>query len=502
MLQKLGKLSSTKFETGLKSLQSRIEDQNYNSLHSLNELHIVLEALEQFQKDFEIEPFGSVVLERATKLLPRGSGEALSDPTLLPALKSIWEKKIRISANQYSAIAESLIPLKFAGIPEIVFRAYEAALLVSGSKHSPIGVSIAKSVFRSSADVQLGISAFDILGSNIPVDSAVLTSLKRIGKEGSLVQDLNFQGASLDLVDQNLSPGRYSASISLEVQNKPVKFQAPFLVQDPVSIKDIYAWVSDSKASSRSDDRSIRTERTFKASAVSTDFFHAQFRALSPNRKAHQVALKFVHKDSGFSVMFTSHKSLEDNDSSYSFAINFADEAPKFQCGSGDFEVSILVADAALLPVSWVIGTINLSFPTKQISTHPLYAKSLLHSSDITLVPLQEIEHQMRPPARRASSFTSLVFAALMGLPLFALILFILSLKPNLRRLSSISSLVLVGAFFALLLLYAGYWFGLEGMTFYKTIKSLCFFYPALLFVGRYSLGSVIAERIKEEKSD
>ncbi len=58
-----------------------------------------------------------------------------------------------------------------------------------------------------------------------------------------------------------------------------------------------------------------------------------------------------------------------------------------------------------------------------------LYSKPLLHESDTTLKPLAEIHHQFRQPEQRAPFIVSLVFTALVFVPLFGFITYVPSIN-------------------------------------------------------------------------
>jgi len=333
----------------------------------------------------------------------------------------------------------------------------------------------------------------DVFGNPVGFKSAILTSLKMIGKDGPLIQESTMPNGKIDLSKENLSVGRFTASISIELENADsAKLQTSFIVQDQISLEGVSAWVSDSKQSMKSDTNEIKSQYTFLESASTADYFHTEFRVAQSGRKPHQVFLKFILPESGFSVV-SLEQPTEDGHFGYRFSLNLLDEVDNFKRISGSYVVSILVSDVAYVqPVEWIIGTLKLSFPTKPSPSYPLYFKSLLYSSDISLKTLPEFSHQMRPPAKRASSIMSMLFTAVMMVPLLGFIGFTISLKPNVAKLNSLSSIVLFAMFSALLLLYAGYWLGFEGMAFYKTIKSLCVLYPVLMLVWKFSLGSAV----------
>ena len=87
----------------------------------------------------------------------------------------------------------------------------------------------------------------------------------------------------------------------------------------------------------------------------------------------------------------------------YHAAVALKEVAPYFDFQTGLYVVSVLVADSiAQLPIEWDLGTIFLTFQAREMQHYQLYARSLLHDSDNTLMALPEITHKMRPPAKRA----------------------------------------------------------------------------------------------------
>jgi hypothetical protein len=217
------------------------------------------------------------------------------------------------------------------------------------------------------------------------------------------------------------------------------------------------------------------------------------------------VFVKFTHVESGTDSYFVgaSDGAISDGlGSKFKVAVALGQELETFSQLSGEYTISILVADVAYAaPIEWVVGSATIAFPPKVVKDHPLYAKSLLHASDVTLSALPEIVHQMRPPAKRASIFMSTTFTALTLAPLAILIVFILSLKPNLNRLQSLSSMLFLGAIAAVLLLYASYWLSLKGFSFYETIKYICILTPVVAVIGRNALASVTEVRRAEKKA-
>jgi hypothetical protein len=318
-------------------------------------------------------------------------------------------------------------------------------------------------------------------------------------------------GKSISLSDQKLGPGRYIAHLSVSVPSKtnPIKYQGYFTVVDKITISQVHAGVTDSKVASSSELRSVSIPNSFSgstASAVGMDIVHITY-VVSPAhesekaKKPHQSFVRFTHVETGFSTIFPAKRNGEGSQFEYTAAIVLGEEVESFNYLSGAYTLSALVGDATFAePLEWIIGSMDLKFPTKPVINLPLYAKSLLHTSDNTLTALPEIEHQMRPPAKRASDVMAGAFTLLTIIPLLAFIGFNLSLKPNLVYLRSLVSIAFVACLAGTLILYSGYWLAIEGLSFYKTIKYLGFSLPVTLVLGYYSLQSVIKTREASSK--
>jgi len=225
----------------------------------------------------------------------------------------------------------------------------------------------------------------------------------------------------------------------------------------------------------------------FSASGHTTDKLQIEFEV---DRQVHQSFVRFGLKGSKDDVVFLAQKSDSESDERviYKAVVSFSDEVEKFAYQSGVYSVSLIIADpSASTPINVVIGTVDVKLPAKVVPSHPLYAKSLLYSSDVTLEPLPEIVHLNRPPAKQASKLMSTVFSALTALPLLCFVVYALSLHFSLAI--SLSALISVAGLGLSLLLYVSYWFALEGVSFYQTIKYGCFLLPVTAVLLRWALG-------------
>ena len=481
-------------------------------LSSINNVHAVMEVLVALHNDKSVAELENEITSAVTRLLPTGNGVDVSDPTFLEALSKLSEKKVKLTAAQLQTVAEALFPLKHADDATTLSKAYDSLARVRAYKSAPLFVRQQNALFHSGefAKHVLNVEVHDVLGKSVDVDEFEVASVKGSGKDTLYAEGLKSKDGSLDLSGEKLSSGRYLINLSANIAGKqnPIKYQGYFLITDKITVEDVHIGVTDSKDISRSELNSITKPNSFSgstASAIGLDFVHINYAVSSESasdkvRKPHQSFVRLTHRETGYSVNFPTKKSGEGSSLEYSVSIALGEEVERFNYMSGEYIVSILVGDATFSrPVEWLVGSVTFKFPTKPVVNLPLYARSLLHTSDTTLQALPEIEHQMRPPAKRASNFMAATFAGLSLVPLLGLVGFILSLKPDLAKLRSLSSVGFVLCLGATLALYGGYWFALDGFSFYQTIKYLAFSLPVTLVVGKYALNSV--SKLRQTKS-
>lgn len=255
-------------------------------------------------------------------------------------------------------------------------------------------------------------------------------------------------------------------------------------------LNKVFAGVSDAEFVARSDLAKVvpgKSNFQLTASALNADKLQIEFEVDKP---VHQSFVRLGLVGSKHDVVFLAQKSDSDSEDhvSYKSVVSFSEEVEKFGYRSGVYTVSLIVADASLsTPINVVIGTVDVKVPVKAAASHPLYAKSLLHASDVTLEPLPEIVHVNRPPPKKASNFMATVFSALTGLPLLVFVLYALSLRLSLGI--SLSALVGIASLGLTLVMYVSYWLALEGVSFYQTIKYGCVLLPVTAVLLRWALG-------------
>jgi len=504
-----------------------------NSL-SLNNIPVVLDALAVFRQQQEGGPLHPELVadlsEKGFQLLPSGDGSFAADPLLLHPLSLLADKKLRLVGQRMIAVTESLLALRHSGDLATLSGVLQGLAYVSTYKFNPVHVALqGRSFPYGTAEKKLEVLVVDALGRPVDGTSVEAVSIKAVGASAASGAGREFfQGVSLfplptqtelhwlSLASEDLLPGKYAAALAASVKGhtKAVSFTGFFVISQPAAILSVAVGLADAplSASKSSDLLAVAapndlTSLQLTGSAVSGDHLLVQWAVGGPAggavKKPHQSFVRLTNSASGLSGFFAGSRRLDADGGvhSYEASISLSNEMEKFGYQSGSYLLSIVVGDLTYTSsLEFVAGSLHLSFPAAPVVNLPLYAKSLLHASDVTLTKLPEITHVMRPPAKRASDLVALLFTALVNLPLLVLLVFLtVRLKPDLRRLSSPASVAFAGCILATLVLYVGYWLGLKGVSFYQTIYYLCVLAPVTAVVGSYSLASVKQMRLAQQ---
>jgi len=486
-----------------------------DSTASIQNLHHALEMLSSITSDNDASDFAADVFEKAFGLIPTGSSsEFETDALLMVLLSKLTDKKLRLMGHRLVVITEILLNLKLSSDIVVLSHVYEAFRIIAAYKASPVHMYLETTSFQvgQPSTYRLQLRVKDVFGVDLDVDHVELSSLKGAGKDSSMLpQGTRLQNNVLDMSTVRFRPGRYAVAVSvlLSGRPKPNSFHGSFVVRDLVEVRKVFVGVADS--SDMSDMNAVKTQNSLsglEASATNNEKLLVDYDVLStvdPNYtpRPHQAVVKLTNQQSGKSAYFVSKKVGSGGGDALKFStvINLATDSGKLDSQSGDYVVSIAVGDSAYeSAIEWVVGDVYIAFANKPKVNKPLYKESLLHTSDNTLEPLPEIAHLMRPDAKRASDIMATIFTALTWVPLLAYVIFVLSLSPNLMLLASLPSLSLLTCFAAILSLYISYWLALDGASFYETIRYLCFLFPTIMIVGRYSLMVLTANRLGKEK--
>lgn len=520
------------------TFSSSMESMSQSSVH--NTL-LVLDVLEKYT-DSSSAGIVSEIYDIISKLLPTGEDSTIVNPLVLYGLSKLSTEKRKIGSIQLGVLSESLLNYAYSSNMEYVARGLLGLSVIRSYKTQPIYVSLQKQVFPLSALSRTGkenniiVKVENVLGEPVECTDIEIKSFKKITytsadmKESSIFSGkLNFLSsdstsenshnqitniASLDLSSFGLLPGKYMLKISVQVTGRKAAIitEKNIIVSTSVEVQSVYVGIVNEKDVQLSDLTHIASTEGLiglTANALQSDIIHVVFHLKTHDlidKSLHQVFVRFTHVATGthsYIVSKYQNEAKTESATKFSVIVALSEEFDTFMYYSGMYELSILVGDEIIYPaVLWNIGTLNMSFPTKPRKNYPLYVKSLLAESDNTLVALPEISHKMRAPVKQASSEIANTFTALITFFTLLFIGHLFSLSPNLQRCKSIWNVLHASSILLVLVLYTAYWFAVEGVSFYQTIKYLCVLAPFTIITGRYSLAAITTARLAVGKRE
>ncbi|OQR81052.1 hypothetical protein ACHHYP_16818 [Achlya hypogyna] len=203
---------------------------------------------------------------------------------------------------------------------------------------------------------------------------------------------------------------------------------------------------------------------------------------------AHQAFLRFSQGDVDTTFVLTASA----DKSKLAVKVNIGAESKKFSYLSGIHTVQLILGDTTFEnAIVWDLGAVELTLGAAPIEPEsPLYAKPLLHDSDVTLKALPEIEHVMRAQDSRPSLAVSNLFTLVVVAPLGAFIIFLLGFGAKLSKFPSgfqaIFALGFIGSMASILALFVVYWLQL---TMFATLGYLAILALVTIFFGHQALG-------------
>lgn len=453
------------------------------------------------------------MIDKVMQLLPEGSDDVAVEPTLFGMLTSISGSKTLLSftSERLELIVENLQNLIYSHDISTVADAVESLKAVSTFETQPIFFSLASNRFSAGEAPVLLLEATTAIGIELRITAAEAV-LKKTGKESVVFSgplSVSAEGkAALDLGAEKLAPYRYTVEFSVSLEGRPsaILYEDTFTLMGSYEISSVQFGIGANKKTLPSQLVSVDTPfslpSSLKASAHRSEYVSVAFEVSATNGplggkffKPHQVFVRYTHSLSpAVSAVFLCSWEGKLDDAlggRYRHILSTAEESASFNHLAGEYIVSILVSDFASEAVEWSLGSFTLELSTPAVKIAPLYTKSLLDASDRTLVPLPEIKHKMRPPAKRASLVMSALFTLLSLAPFAAFIFVTLSLKMDLQRLRTVKNLLFLGSITVFLLMYAGYWLGLPGLSFYETISYIVFLTPVTVIIGRAALSNL-----------
>ena len=455
------------------------------------------------------------VLETIMQLLPEGDDDVAVEPTIFANIVEASEPKPSFTASRLKLIAQNLLYRVRSRDISAASDAFDSLSAVASLPQSPVFLSVERNQFSTADNILLNLRCENVLGEEVLVESAEISSVKKLGKDANFFTGpMTTEGGRMtaDLSEVSLSPGRYQLSVTVKVEDrsKSIAYDEFFTIFGAYDIRGVRFGITGSKKLNRDSLSDVEAEQGLlgvtKASAFKSENVHVYFAVAAPFMtdkhrfiKPHQVLVRYTEVNSGSSKVFLGawDGKLSDAVGGYYYSsINLADESGGFDHRSGDYLVSVIVGDFTAEPIEWVLGTVYLEFNPEPKKDSPLYVKSLLDASDKTLKPLPEIAHRMRPPAKRASLIMSTLFTVFSLMPLAAFLYFTTTMKLRLAKfLTSFPNVLFMGCVATALLLYGGYWLGIPGLNFYDTIKYIAVLTPLTVIIGRNALMALAGDK-------
>ncbi len=238
-----------------------------------------------------------------------------------------------------------------------------------------------------------------------------------------------------------------------------------------------------------------------RASAVDGHHLHVELSLEGPAAAApHQVFVRFTHAGTGLDTFFVAAPVDGAPAGEFSVSVSLAEESQTFLQRSGPHEVTALVGGPLVTPpISARLGLIDLRFPEAKERKWPIYARPLLHETDVSLGPLPEKHHTFREPEVRPHAGVSLLFTALALAPLAGLVSGVRRGGMNLRRLPAAGAgrawcAAYQACMVGVVLLFVAYW---AALTMAYTLRVLAVLSLVTTLTGRKALQSLAVEEAK-----
>lgn len=296
-----------------------------------------------------------------------------------------------------------------------------------------------------------------LLGNPVDIKDALLSKLTRADGSDALASSEadglplaspNAEGVrSLPAVE--VPAGLYTAEFSVEVgrgeQGKALTAKLPIAVGSAAMLAEARVSVSESKKSATAlhgSDGGVRyvlapgetLPDDAQASTLDGHYVHVGL-SLKGGAAAtpHQVFVRFSHAITGLATFFVAAP-VGSNGSSggnkggdgtgeFAVSVSLGEESATFLQRSGAYNLAILVGGPLVTPpVEQELGAIDLDFPVTKSRDWPIYARALLHETDVSLGPLPEKHHTFREPEVRPHAGVSLLFTVLVLVPLGGLV--------------------------------------------------------------------------------
>lgn len=337
----------------------------------------------------------------------------------------------------------------------------------------------------------------------------------------------------------DFTPGRYSIDLELVLDDsnevdldvgqekvpKIYKHTLNFSVLSEVSLSKVT--IGSNKVKNLNSMKWIETKNAITPSSISAsstpslslkedNYFSVKFQVVPEStRKPHLVFVKLTNLDNNkISTNLLALTSSKEKTFDYNLVTYIGDLAQKLNYKSGLYSVEVFIQDQIVKGIkdykknknSYVI---SLEFSEKPKEIFPIYKKSLLHESDTSLTKLKEIDHIMRPPAKRASNFMSSIFVTATFACLFVFFGLIVFINNYFNKKTSSSSAYLINfsnsifkilyffSFVFLLVFLLFYWLSLFEISWYSMLKLFTLLFIFFFLFSRFNFVSKNEQNLK-----
>lgn len=366
-----------------------------------------------------------------------------------------------------------------------------------------------------------------LLGTPANVKAASLSQLTRadgsdvLGTEnGSPLQAADSAGyRTLPAVE--VAAGLYTTEFAVELvgseEGKSLKAKLPMAVTSTAVMSEARVAVSSTRSASDpalanyvlAPGETLPSEA--QASTLEGHHLHVGFSLEGGAAAApHQAFVRFTHAMTGLDTFFVAAPDHSGSGGGsggalgrFAVSVALGEETGTFLQRSGAYNVAVIVGGPLVTPpVLERLGVIDLDFPVVKAKDWPIYARALLHETDVALGPLPEKHHTFREPETRPPAGVSLLFTALVLAPLFCLVYGLRRGGADLRKLPSGGwGRAWCGAYQAcmvsIVLLFVTYW---AALTMAYTLQVLAILSLVTTCTGRKALQALAVEEEAETK--
>jgi hypothetical protein len=223
---------------------------------------------------------------------------------------------------------------------------------------------------------ELSFTFSDILGS-VEINSLKIISIRPIDSATALVSNVILEDKRSYIFNRHV-PGRYLVKFSVEFTidgfGHTLTGENVFSITAKANFKGmkVYFGVNTEKTLNIERLKIIESQNTLSeavASADANDVVHIAFSLPSTIKVSlQQLSISLVGIDSKVDATFFPTK-LTEKSAYFQTSIVLSSSAKKFSFTSGEYQISILIADSLHIsrPIQWILGKLTVSVPSKPI---------------------------------------------------------------------------------------------------------------------------------------